>query len=105
MWSIVPICSSVRGPNRIASMFTFTCAVGLKPGMGMVRWLRVQIQVAPAGNRLTQDPLAVPTAVVGGGIEEVDAAVQSAMDGADGLGIIDLTPNLRAHRRMSTARR
>ena len=43
----------------------------------------------------SQNPLAVPRAVIGGRIEEVDAEIKRGVDGADRLVIVDITPTAR----------
>ena len=51
--------------------------------------------VAPTGEGSAEQSFAVSGAVVGGGIEERDAELERAAQGADGLGVVDLAPSGR----------
>ena len=49
--------------------------------------------VTPFPERVAEDPLAVPGAVVRGGVEEVHAELERAAERTHGLGVVDRAPS------------
>src|SRR5512144_837197 len=48
--------------------------------------------VASAFECLAKEPLAVPRAIIGGGVEEIDTQLEPALDATQRLGVVDLAP-------------